>query len=204
MTEGTRAGRLTAQQLIEQACVMIESRGVRALSPESLAITVGVPVAEVWAHFPDRGAIAAAIAMDGFRELAARMASVTADDAESRLAQLGQQYIYFAWDKPTHFRLMFRSEPGADARQTLAVSASALTHLRDAVTALMGGEDEVALVSAWAVVHGVARLRMDGMIAAGHEREARGIAVATTRRLAKGLALSADPPGGQSAGRSGH
>jgi AcrR family transcriptional regulator len=192
------------RDVLDQACALIESRGVRELTVAAVAEGMGVGSGQIIAHFPDRNAIVAAIAMEGFRELAARMATVTAQDAEDRLAQLGQQYIYFAWERPTHFRLMFRAMPGADARQTLAVSAPALTFLRDAVTALMGGEDEVALVSAWAVVHGVAQLRMDGMIAVGTDREARGIAIAATRRVAKGLALSADPPGGGGVGRTGN
>lgn len=204
MIDGPSPEGLTAQQVIEEACAMVEARGVRALSPESVAMALGVPVAAVSAHFADHASIVAAIAMEGFRDLAARMATVTAEDAESRLAKLGQQYIYFAWERPAHFRVMFRVMPGADARQTLAVSAPALMFLRDAVTALTGGEDEVALVCAWAVVHGVAQLRTDGMIAVGHEREARGVAVAATRRVARGLALSADPPGGGGMGRAGH
>jgi AcrR family transcriptional regulator len=180
--------------LLDVARSVLEAEGPGALTLREVARRAGVSHNAPYRHFADRDALIAAVAAAGFLDMGARMAAVRENDPAEQLARLGQEYVAFAMAQPGHFAVMFSSSGRIDDPRLMATAMSALSHLRTAVSALMGGDDELAVTCAWSMVHGLAKLQLQGMLATARPAEARQLVVAATRRIARGLALTADPP----------
>ena len=120
-----------------------------------------------------RLALLEALAVTGFQRFAARMREVIDSEPEDVMAAMGKTYVVFALQNPNLFRLMFSPQLKKDARPGLRMAAdAAFETLREAV----GGEDAAArtrTLAAWAKVHGLAVLLLDGQIAirAGEDTE---------------------------------
>lgn len=164
--------------LIEAAARLAAERGLRGLTLREVGRRAGVSHAAPYHHFPDRDALLAAVAEEGFRrfDVAQAAAAEAAGPApRARLTALGVAYVRFAAAHPHYFRLMFRPElwrsgvyPGltAAARRTFA-------RLRETVGACRGGEDpQLPALLAWSAVHGLAALWLDGALAGGGPRGA--------------------------------
>src|SRR5205809_439421 len=99
--------------LIDASLALVEEEGIGALSLREVARKAGVTHNAPYHHFPDRGALLAAIAEEGFGRLAQETAAARAavpDDPLARLTACGQAYVRFAIASPAHFRVMFRPE----------------------------------------------------------------------------------------------
>jgi len=98
--------------LIKAAAVEIERGGYENLSLRELAASLGVSRAAPYRHFVDRRALLAALAAEGFDELAAihRNAIAGGKNPQARLAAAGRGYLAFAAERPQMFRLMFVSD----------------------------------------------------------------------------------------------
>lgn len=115
-------------------------------------------------HFPDREALLAELAAEGFdlfrREL----------DAAEQLGGLrarGEAYLRFALKHPQRFRLMFGGGLSLAKYPSLAErAASAFGGLNDAMAKHAGQPAPHAALAAWALVHGLANLLLDDRIAA--------------------------------------
>ena len=127
--------------LLEAAGRMIEKTGPAGLSVREAARRAGVSHTAPYRHFPDREALLAALADQGLEQLDAALRYL-------RPAQMARAYVRFARDHPERFRLMFagRRQPRLEAR-----FASAYAEL-----------GPLAGVAAWALVHGLAQLLIDG------------------------------------------
>jgi AcrR family transcriptional regulator len=104
-------GDLRAALLIA-AAAEIERIGYENLSLRELAASLGVSRSAPYRHFVDRRALLAALAAEGFDELAAiyRKAIGTGKTPRTRLASSGRAYLAFAAERPQLFRLMFASD----------------------------------------------------------------------------------------------
>lgn len=150
--------------LIAQGLALIESGGADDVSLREIARRVAVSPAAVYRHFPDKTALMAALAQEGLAELAARQAaaSVAAGGGRTGFAASGVAYVRFALDKPGLFRLTFThaAPPGrfeaADAATMLLAASAAL--------APPGEDPKVFALRAWAGVHGLAMLMLDGLL----------------------------------------
>jgi AcrR family transcriptional regulator len=98
--------------LVGAAAAEIERSGYEKLSLRELAASLGVSRAAPYRHFVDRRALLAALAAEGFDELAAiyRKAIKTEKSPRTRLAASGRAYLAFAAQCPQLFRLMFASD----------------------------------------------------------------------------------------------
>jgi AcrR family transcriptional regulator len=156
--------------LIRAALRLIEERGPRGFGLRELARSVGVTHTALYRHFPDKAALLAVVAEDGFRALKAAIvrACASVPDPLERFQRAGITYVRFALAHPSHFRVMFGSE-GAKARRTplprvkdetfgLVVSAVEACQERGLIRA--GPATNFAL-PAWAIVHGLAALMVD-------------------------------------------
>jgi AcrR family transcriptional regulator len=123
---------------------LIEKEGLGGLSVREAARRAGVSHNAPYRHFPDRDALLAALAAEGFAILKKSL-----DGKSGR--ELGEAYIRFALAHPERFRLMFR---GAQARAMREHFAAAFAGL--------GAEAGVAGAAAWSLVHGLAHLVLDG------------------------------------------
>lgn len=176
--------------LIDAALHLVEEQGVAALSLRELARRLGVSHAAPAHHFGDRLGLLVAMAADGFEHLAAAMEAAADGLAPgpARLEAVGQAYLRFALDHPAHVQVMFGPEvggmkvrppelraPGDRARRLLDGTIEALAGLpprargtpRDPFV-------EAHTFATWALLHGAARLWIDGPLRASMERRGAG------------------------------
>jgi AcrR family transcriptional regulator len=143
--------------LLRTAGKMLEKDGPAELSLREVARRAGVSHNAPYRHFPDRDALLAGLAAEGFRMLGEALQA-----AGTR--EMGEAYVRFALEHPQRFRLMFgghvdqaqHAELGRSARRaydTLSAVFRARTDVAD---------PEQAAAAAWALVHGLAHLLLDG------------------------------------------
>lgn len=134
---------------------LIEKEGLTGLSVREAARRAGVSHNAPYRHFPDRDALLAALAAEGFAQLGQAL-----ENRSGR--ELGEEYVRFALAHPERFRLMFGGALGLDRYPELRKQAEA-THARlTAAFAGMGAETKFAAAAAWSLVHGLAYLILDG------------------------------------------
>ena len=153
---------------------LLERDGIDALTVRALARRLGVSHAAPGHHFPDRRALLAAVAAEGFRRFRAALedAAGAASSARERMSRIGFAYVRFALDHPGTFRVMFGRE--------LADCATAPAELQEAsgaayaVLARTASENadsprgaELRAFAGWALVHGAALLYLDGALRGG-------------------------------------
>lgn len=163
--------------LLDATLELIETRGLAELSLRAVARAAGVSHAAPYHHFADRRALLAAVAEEGFHSLRDAMLARAerAADPASRLQEAGIAYVIFALAHPAHFRVMFSPELAERgdyaalreaAQGSQAVLLSAIERCQGA--GLIGAGDTAVLgLAAWAQVHGLATLLLDGYLGRG-------------------------------------
>jgi AcrR family transcriptional regulator len=158
------------QALLASALVILERDGEAGLGLRDLARAVGVSPAAPYRHFDSRSALLEALAVTGFQRFTAAMEAVAATRPADPMVEMGQAYVRFALDNANLFRLMFSPVLKKDNRPGLRIAAdAAFATLRH-----VAGDDRHRALAAWAKVHGLAVLLLDGQIAfrEGEETEA--------------------------------
>lgn len=150
---------------VSEGLMLLRAKGADQLSLREIARNVGVSATALYRHFPDKAALLKALASEGFTQLGRAQARA---GERGGFAGVGQAYVRFAVDNPALFRLMFASLP-AGAHPTLGqASPSAAALLHDGIAALMphanGEQRFAAMLRAWALVHGLAMLILDGQV----------------------------------------
>lgn len=162
------------QALLEAALRILEQQGEAGLGLRDLARAVGVSPAAPYRHFDSRAALLEALAVTGFQRFTVSMEAVAAAGPIDPMAEMGKTYVLFALENPGLFRLMFSPQVSKNGRPGLRMAAdAAFATLRHVV----GGDaaaGRVRALAAWAKVHGLAVLLLDGQIAlrTGEEKEA--------------------------------
>ena len=154
--------------LLKAAGKALEQKGRASLSLRDAARRAGVSHNAPYRHFPDRGALLAALAAEGFAMLADRLRG-------RRGPELGMAYVQFALEHPQRFRLMFAGVSGDGAEQAYRMVRDAFKELPRA---------DVAAAAAWSLMHGLAQLLLEGHLPEGSAREVFGamrLAVAPQR-----------------------
>jgi AcrR family transcriptional regulator len=131
--------------ILEAAGRMIEKEGLKGLSVREAARRAGVSHNAPYRHFPDREALLAALAAEGFSRLTRAL-----ENRSGR--ELAEAYVGFALEQPQRFRLMFarrRAHPDLQARFGAAFAE-------------LGAGASLAGAAAWSLVHGLAQLLLDG------------------------------------------
>jgi AcrR family transcriptional regulator len=197
-TNTAAAGDL-ADELLKTAAALVAERGPLRFSLREVARRARVSEAAPYWHFASKEALLAAVAEQGFTSLAALMAEVRqrVKNPHRQLQELGVAYVQFALAHPSHLRVMFGPEirdksahaalkVAADRAFGLLVSAISegqhAGHVRD-------GDPEELAVAAWALVHGLSALIIDGQLRGRvrNDGEARILATRVTKLLQKGL-----------------
>src|SRR5262245_18626108 len=177
------------ETLLEAATALIAAKGPQGFSLREVARRARVSEAAPYWHFADREALLAAVAEQGFLEMAKGMMTVFSEvtDPGQRLHALGVGYVRFALEHPSYLRVMFGSEVPDKAAHPALREAGARTFemLVQAIsdsqaTGQVRGGDPVELSWAeWSIVHGRAALLVDGRLK-DHART-----VAAAERLAE-------------------
>lgn len=143
--------------LLRAAGGTLEKRGIAALSLRETARRAGVSHNAPYRHFPDREALLAALAAEGFAMLGERLRGKPG-------REMGEAYVRFALEQPQRFRLMFGGVLPLGKYPELSTAA------QGAYQALVGAfnelpRPELAAAAAWSLVHGLSHLLLDGHFA---------------------------------------
>lgn len=160
--------------LLEGAIELLAEGGPAALTLRGAARRAGVSEAAPYRHFADKKALLAAVAEEGFLALerACSAAAADLDDPVETFWRRGVAYVRFAVQHPAHYRVMFgpeipdkRSYEGLSAAARAAYEALHSTaRACAAVGAFPAQEIEMRATRAWALVHGLASLFIDGQL----------------------------------------
>src|SRR5947208_16421746 len=113
MTIQSRRERARAEReqlIVTAAHELAEAEGWEAVTTRRLAERVEYSQPVLYSHFKGKDAIMAAVAVEGFADLAAelRAARTSASDPERALADLATAYVAFAERRPALYDALFR------------------------------------------------------------------------------------------------
>ena len=183
------------EALVHAARALIAEKGLAGLTLRATARRAGVSHNAPYRHFPDKDALVAAVAEQGFRELHAGLSAgdqAAGEEPVQRLVACGETYLGFALEDPDRYRLMFgpqlrkENHPGV---QGVALSAfQCLLHVVEScvtagVVVAVPPPMQIALFL-WAQVHGLAMLAIDGQLGSPQQGPAPGVV-----EMAQNLAL---------------
>jgi len=151
------------QAIITAARQMAEAEGWDAVTTRRLADRIEYSQPVLYSHFPGKGGIIDAVAVEGFAELRLilRNAREAAGSPEAALRELAEAYVGFALEHPALYDAMFTlsTELPFGRPEAPRELQAAFAELREAVTPLAGGRDPDTLAEvAWSGLHGVATL----------------------------------------------
>jgi AcrR family transcriptional regulator len=157
------------------------------LSVRELARRAGVAPNAFYRHFESKEAIFAALATEGFQQLAARFDALPALTPKQRLCLMSETYTGFAEEHPAQYRLMFGCAKASlmDHPSLHEAAAGCFGRLVAATIAASGSgspEDPEILLRAydiWSLVHGWSMLCIDGVTFFLPPTPVRSAAVAT-------------------------
>ena len=144
----------------------LEAVDLEALSVRQLAREVGVSATAVYRHFPDKAALLHALAGAGLEQLGQyQLEAAERAGPSGAFSATGRAYVRWALANPALFRLIFsRAEP---IGETVFGQSLAARLLQSSARAASGNDDARArqlVVQAWALVHGLAMLMLDGQL----------------------------------------
>lgn len=157
--------------LLAAVAELIREGGLGAVTLRAAARRAGVSHAAPAHHFGDKSGMIAAFARQGFDRFATQLRDArdaTDGPPSQELAALALAYLAFAREHRPWFEVMFRPELiGAHADEVAEHGSGSFQVLLDQVNACFeeGTSEEEVLgmaLSAWASVHGLAQLLVDG------------------------------------------
>lgn len=174
--EDRRARERTArrQLITSTARRLAEQEGWDAVTTRRLSTEIEYSQPVLYKHFSSMEGIAAAVAVQGFVELAdtLRAARGGATDGADALARVAHAFMGFAQDNPALFDAMFTRATTlhfAAAEDTPAVLHAAFAELRAAVDMVAGSRDADTLTEVlWAALHGLITLDRGGRLRPEH------------------------------------
>lgn len=154
--------------LISEGLRLLETQTAQTLSLREVARNVGVSAPAVYRHFPDKAAFLRVLAGEGLARLAAFQAQASERAGPNAFAASGKAYVQFALANPALFRLVFTTGAGVTSLSGER-EGSAGWQLHRHVVASIGtdaDDEDVRVVAyrAWALVHGLAMLILDGQL----------------------------------------
>ncbi|MBN2170067.1 MAG: TetR/AcrR family transcriptional regulator [Candidatus Krumholzibacteriota bacterium] len=196
--QGYHHGNLRAS-LLEAANRFLERGGVAAVTLRALSDSVGVSRSAPYRHFAGKGALLAAIAEDGFRQLRDRLRATVGRDESACLEALERMalaYVDFAVSNPARFRLMFGGQglpvpaPPSLRREARAALGEVIAAIEacQRLGLLQAGSSLDLANACWATVHGLATLLIDEQLLADRRtRSQHALLVVEGRRSERGI-----------------
>jgi AcrR family transcriptional regulator len=167
------------EALLAAAEALIRERGLDGFSLREAARRVGVSPAAPQHHFGDARGLLTAVATAGFQELADALAaadSAAGPERHARIRAQGVAYVGFALSQPARFDVMWRrarvdcDDPAyaAASRRAFATLAAVVADVAEAdAPAAPPSEADPRVLACWSIVHGFARLALDGVFGSG-------------------------------------
>ncbi|MBU2663643.1 TetR/AcrR family transcriptional regulator [Actinoplanes bogorensis] len=161
-----RARQERERLIVDAARELAEAEGWDAVTTRRLAERIEYSQPVLYSHFKGKDAIMAAVAVDGFAELAAELRAARGAAADP-LTGVATAYLAFAETRPVLYEAMFtHSVDLAFARpDTPAALQAGFGELREAVRPRAGDDDPAVLTEVfWAALHGLATLTRGGRL----------------------------------------
>ena len=163
-----RAGR--EGHIVAAARAVAENEGWDAVTIRRLAKEIEYSQPILYSHFANRDAIVAAVAVEGFKELATVLqeAAGGANGRREALMDVAMAYFAFALSRPALYQAMFILPT-----QLQFAEAETRSELRagfDAIAAAVSpfcADVEIVTETFWAALHGLAELERSGRIRPG-------------------------------------
>ncbi|MDC9822587.1 TetR/AcrR family transcriptional regulator [Devosia sp. ZB163] len=173
--------------LVEAALEMLVEGGAEAVGMRELARRVGVSAAAPYRHFRDKQALIQAVAAVGFERFHEAVEGARDGVPEDeQFGAMAEAYVKFALAHPRLYRLMFSAELGQfgdpDLRRAADAAYGSLALAAAKEDPERPGE---AAISAWAFVHGLSMLLLDGQLLGVSIDNADPLVRALTRRAAQ-------------------
>ena len=158
--------------LIQAGLQLLEARQDQDIGLREVARAVEVSATAVYRHFPDKAALLRALSAEGLARLARAQQTAfnRAGGGKAGFFATGRAYVRFALDNPALFRLIFSNPPEQDLMsgpQDTVPEAFRMLRENAASLAPPGASADavgLAALDAWARVHGLAVLLLDGQI----------------------------------------
>jgi len=168
--------------LIDAAERLIKEKGIASLSLRNIASEVGVSHMAPYSHFKNKSELFQAVAASGFTELGKRMMKIKQDlaDPKELILLYGVEYITFASHNPQLYKLMLsQTHPGKHLENSPdshipnesdlslhEASKQPYVLLRDGFARFQQDQHKLKIQAqgAWAMVHGIASLIIEGHI----------------------------------------
>ena len=155
------------QRIVASARSIAEAEGWAAVTIRRLAEEVEYSQPVLYSHFENRDAIVAAVAVEGFREMAIALQQAARRPAGrgAALRDVAMAYLAFAREHPAVYEAMFSMRTNLHFAE-----ADTKSELRDGFAALMAvvapssSDAEIATETFWAALHGLAELERSGRI----------------------------------------
>lgn len=173
-----------AEALIEASITLIEQDGVENLSLRQAAKLAGVSPGAPFRHFSTKTALLTAVAEQAMQRLSSAIATEIANtDSESPLNQfraIGLGYLNWALAHPTHFQIVSsRTLIDFDASDYLVTENNAIRERMVVLLRQAQERKEISatvhpdhlILSARALVYGLARMAIDGHMPEWHPHE---------------------------------
>jgi len=152
--------------LIAEGAKIVEEKGVNALTLREISERAGVSRTAPYRHFADKSELLEAIREAGFTEFAEALESAR-DSATGRFAArleaMGRAYLRFAEERRPYYQVMFgerRSRVNPVGDRAFGVLES-LIRAGQASGDVRPGDSVAMAKIVWALVHGIATLRLD-------------------------------------------
>jgi len=157
--------------LIAAAEDILRERGATGFSLREAARRAGVSAGAPAHHFGDARGLLTAVAAGGFARLARQLRTASEGAPPDRLAAIAAAYLDFARENGALFGIMWlrdlldQSDPdylsaGRDAFNVLEQAATG----RGVAVATGPRIPDPSVIAAWSLVHGLARLTLDGAL----------------------------------------
>lgn len=179
MSIAERKGRQRVERemrIIAAAREIAEREGWNAVTIRRLAEEIEYSQPVLYSHFENRDAIVTAVAIEGFKEIAAALldAAQGSSGQQNALEKVALAYLDFALHRPALYQAMFILP--TDLRFAEAETRPELRAAFDALAAVVtpfcaDAEVDIVTETFWATLHGLAELERSGRIRPGARDE---------------------------------
>jgi AcrR family transcriptional regulator len=163
------------QGLVGAASLLIKKNGHVGFNLRDLAKVCQVSAPAVYRHFSSKNSLMVAIAESGFKRILSKLKIElpvkNEVSAEERLVRLGEIYVQFAVRNEGEFRVMFSRELCQIPEYKLIepFATEAFVFLKELISDVLPKhisetERQNRVMKSWALVHGLACLRIDGNV----------------------------------------
>ena len=149
--------------LLVQALALLQEGGLPGLNLRALSARTGVALSSVYHHFASKNELLAALAVQGFDDLAGKLEAALAGGGDRIVRACVIAHFDFAWRSPELYSLMFQV-PVARTPEVVAARQAAFQVLEDGIAAVavrLNRSPETVheiTVAVWTCVHGAASL----------------------------------------------